>query len=150
MTRRPLLSERASPQSGALVEVPGDDQFALYVPDCVLQALQRSLVFIYGLVWREVYTNVVRLLVPHPNKSATAPMIRDMNISRVAVPDGSGTQIVSVPSWFLSVPILLTDKNDIGMFLETDLSQKVVSRAASVHVTLQDYHHFCFVFVRTS
>ena len=69
----------------------------------------------------------------------------------MAVPDGSGTlEVVGVPSWSLSVPILLADKNDIVMFLETDLFQEVVSRPASVHVTLQNYRYFCFVFTSTS
>ena len=69
----------------------------------------------------EVYTNLVHLFMPHPNESATAPTIRDVNVWRIAVPDGNGTQVGGVPSWPLSVPILLADKNDIGMFLETDL-----------------------------
>ena len=92
--------------------------------------------FTNGLAWREVNANVVRLLIPHPNESATASMIRDVDVLLITVLDGSGTQVVSVPSRSLSVPILLADKNDIGMFLETDLFQEVMSRLASVHITL--------------
>ena len=71
-----------------------------------------------------------------------------MNVSQIAVPDGSGTQVVGVPSWYPSIPIMLADKNGIRVFLETELFQEVVSRPASVHVTLKNYRHFCFVFVR--
>ena len=110
----------------------------------------RRAVFAYGLVWGEINANIVRLLDPCPNEFAVAPVVRDVNVLRIAVPDSSGIHVIGVPSWSISVSVLLADKNDINMILETNMFQEVVRRPAYVHVTLKNYWHFCLFIARAS